>query len=42
MLRRTLSVLTPALFALPLLLTPTSQLYADADMHDQRLFRLGM
>ena len=31
MLRRTLAVLTPALFALPLLLTPTSQLYADAD-----------
>ena len=32
MLRRTLIVLTPALFALPLLLTPTSQVYADADM----------
>ena len=31
MLRRTLSVLTPALFALPLLLTPASQVYADAD-----------
>ena len=29
MLRRTLTVLTPALFALPLLLTPTSQLHAD-------------
>jgi hypothetical protein len=34
MLRRTLTVLTPALFALPLLLTPASQLYADADMDD--------
>ena len=32
MLRRTLAVLTPALFALPLLLTPASQVYADADM----------
>ena len=32
MLRRTLTVLTPALFALPLLFTPTSQVYADADM----------
>ena len=32
MLRRTLTALTPALFALPLLLTPTSQVYADADM----------
>lgn len=31
MLRRTLTVLTPALFALPLLLTPASQVYADAD-----------
>jgi hypothetical protein len=33
MLRRTLSVLTPALFALPLLLTPTSQLYADDNVY---------
>ena len=32
MLRRTLAVLTPALFALPLLLTPASQVHADADM----------
>ena len=31
MLRRTLTALAPVLFALPLLLTPTSQLYADGD-----------
>ena len=31
MLRRTLTALTPALFALPFLLTPASQVYADAD-----------
>lgn len=31
MIRRILTVLTPALFALPLLLAPTSQVYADAD-----------
>ncbi len=31
MIRRTLTALTPALFALPFLLTPASQVYADAD-----------